>query len=128
MNKILRNEGARPVRQPQHKLNPLMMEVFQEVQKLLDVGVIYPISDSEWMSPVYAVPKKTKITVVRNDKGDLVPKQIQNGWCMCIVYSKLNATTQKDDFPLPFIGLMLNTFAGKADFFLTVLLGIMYNV
>lgn len=57
-----------------------MMEVVQkEVQKLLDAGVIYLISDIEWVSPNHVVSKKTGITVEGNDKGELEPKRIQNG-------------------------------------------------
>ncbi|RVW72726.1 hypothetical protein CK203_056760 [Vitis vinifera] len=48
-----------------------MQEVVQvEVLKLLQVGIIYPISDSPWVSPTQVVPKKSGITVVQNDKGE----------------------------------------------------------
>ncbi|CAM8880314.1 unnamed protein product [Rhodiola kirilowii] len=93
------------------------MEVVQkEVQKLLDVDVIYPISDSQWVSPVHVVPKKTGITVELNAQGELVTKRIQNGWRVCIDYRKLNAVTRKDHFPLPFIDQMLDRLAGKPYF------------
>ena len=46
-----------------------MMEVVKkEILKLISVGIIYPISDSKWVSPVQVVPKKTGITVVKNKK------------------------------------------------------------
>ncbi|CAM8910548.1 unnamed protein product [Rhodiola kirilowii] len=49
------------------------MEVVQkEIQKLLDANVIYPISDSQWVSPVHVVPKKTGITVEENVEGKMV--------------------------------------------------------
>ncbi|CAM8902794.1 unnamed protein product [Rhodiola kirilowii] len=36
------------------------MEIVQkEIQKLMDADVIYPISDSQWVSPVHVVPKKS---------------------------------------------------------------------
>ncbi|CAM8999403.1 unnamed protein product [Rhodiola kirilowii] len=93
------------------------MEVVQkEVQKLLDADVIYPISDSQWVSPVHVVPKKTGITVELNSRGELVTKRIQNGWRVCIDYRKLNAVTRKDHFPLPFIDQMLDRLAGKPYF------------
>ncbi|CAM9000219.1 unnamed protein product [Rhodiola kirilowii] len=93
------------------------MEVVQkEVQKLLDADVIYPISDSQWVSPVHVVPKKTGITVELNAQGELVTKRIQNGWRVCIDYRKLNAVTRKDHFPLPFIDQMLDRLAGKPYF------------
>ena len=45
-------EEAKPVRQPQRRLNPDMQEVVRvEVLKLLQAGIIYPISDSPWVSP-----------------------------------------------------------------------------
>jgi hypothetical protein len=52
-------EDCKPVRQPQRRMNPAMKDIVkQELQKLLDVGFIYPISDSEWVSPLVIVPKK----------------------------------------------------------------------
>ncbi|CAM8999186.1 unnamed protein product [Rhodiola kirilowii] len=117
MHQILLEDGAKPVRQLQRRLNPLMMEVVQkEVQKLLDANMIYPISDSEWVSPVHVVPKKTGITVELNARGELVTKRIQNGWRVCIDYRKLNAVTRKDHFPLSFIDQMLDRLTGKPYF------------
>ena len=85
MHHILLEEGARPSRQPQRRLNPPMMDgVKKEILKLLEVGVIYPISDSNWVSPVQVVPKKTGITVVKNQNDELVPTRVQNGWWVCI--------------------------------------------
>ncbi|KAM2289202.1 hypothetical protein EV1_029831 [Malus domestica] len=88
-----------------------MMEVVKkEIIKLLDCGVIYPISDSKWVSPVQCVPKKSGVTVVANAENELVPQRIQTGWRVCIDYRKLNTTTRKDHFPLPFIDQMLERF------------------
>ena len=54
-----------PSREMQRRLNPHMSEVVRkEIIKLLDADIIYPISDSEWVSPVQVVPKKSGITVV----------------------------------------------------------------
>ena len=59
MHHILLEEGAKPSRQPQRRLNPPMMDVVKkEILKLLEVGVIYPISDSNWVSPLQVVPKR----------------------------------------------------------------------
>ncbi|CAN6579390.1 unnamed protein product [Malus baccata var. baccata] len=74
-----------------------------------DCGVIYPISDSKWVSPVQCVPKKSGVTVVANAENELVPQRIQTGWRVCIDYRKLNATTRNDHFPLPFIDQMLES-------------------
>lgn len=52
-------EGDRPVYQPQRRMNPNLREIVkEELQKLLDAGFIYPMSDSEWVSPLVIVPKK----------------------------------------------------------------------
>ena len=59
MHRILLEDNAKPNRDAQRRLNPIMMDVVKnEILKLLSVGVIYPISDSEWVSPVHVVPKK----------------------------------------------------------------------
>ncbi|XP_070668972.1 uncharacterized protein [Malus domestica] len=115
MHRILLEEGTKPSREAQHRLNPPMMEVVKkEIIKLLDCGMIYPIFDSHWVSPVQVVPKKSGVTVVKNDENELVPTRIQIGWCVCIDYRKLNATTRKDHFLLPFIDQMLERLAGRA--------------
>ncbi|CAN6576804.1 unnamed protein product [Malus baccata var. baccata] len=115
MHRILLEEGSKTSREAQRRLNPPMMEVVKkEVIKLLDCGVIYPISDSKWVSPVQCVPKKSEVTVVANADNELVPQRIQTGWRVCIDYRKLNATTRKDHFPLPFIDQMLERLAGYA--------------
>ena len=67
MHRILLEEEAKPSRQPQRRLNSPMMDVVKkEILKLLKVGVIYLISDSNWVSLVQVVPKKIGITIVKN--------------------------------------------------------------
>ncbi|CAN6579361.1 unnamed protein product [Malus baccata var. baccata] len=115
MHRILLEEGSKTSREVQRRLNPPMMEVVKkEIIKLLDCGVIYPISDSRWVSPVQCVPKKSRVTVVTNAENELVPQCIQTGWRVCIDYRKLNPTTRKNHFPLPFIDQMLERLAGYA--------------
>ncbi|CAN6563494.1 unnamed protein product [Malus baccata var. baccata] len=80
MHHIFLEEGAKPAREAQRRLNPPMMEVVKkEIIKLLDCGVIYPISDSRWVSPIQCVPKKSGVTVVENAENELVPTRIQTG-------------------------------------------------
>ncbi|KAM1079812.1 hypothetical protein EV1_014407 [Malus domestica] len=115
MHRIFLEEGAKPTREAQRRLNPPMMEVVKnEIIKLLDCGVIYPISDSRWVSPVQVVPKKSGVTVVKNAEDEVVPTRIQTGWRVCIDYRKLNNTTRNDHFPLPFIDQMLERLAGHS--------------
>ncbi|GJT71314.1 reverse transcriptase domain-containing protein [Tanacetum coccineum] len=64
----------KPVVQKQRRLNPNMQEVMKkEIIKLLDTGIIYPITDSPWVSPIHCVPKKGGITVVTNERNEFVP-------------------------------------------------------
>ena len=80
-------------------MNPNLRDIVkEEIQKLLEAGFIYLISDSEWVSPLVIVPKK-------NGK-----------WRVCVNYRELNKATQKDHFPLPFIDQVLDTLSGKKFF------------
>jgi hypothetical protein len=113
MHKIHLEEDTKPSREPQRRLNPTMQEVVRgEVIKLLDVGVIYPIFDSKWVSPIHVVPKRAGVTVVQNKEGELVPTRVQSGWRVCIDYRKLNTATRKDHFALPFIDQIVERLAG----------------
>nr|GEZ03990.1 reverse transcriptase domain-containing protein [Tanacetum cinerariifolium] len=57
--KILMEEDFEPAVQHQRRVNPKIQDVIkQEVIKLLDAGLIYPISDSPWVSLVHCVPNK----------------------------------------------------------------------
>ncbi|XP_052725956.1 uncharacterized protein LOC108320155 [Vigna angularis] len=117
MHRILLEDGAKPVRQPQRRQNSVIMDVIKkEVTKLLQVGIIYPISDSQWVSPIHVVPKKTGLTVVKNERDELIPARVQNSWRVCIDYRRLNQATRKDHFPLPFIDQMLERLAGKSHY------------
>ncbi|KAM1404658.1 hypothetical protein ACFX2I_013121 [Malus domestica] len=81
MHHIFLEKGAKPTREAQRRLNPPMMEVVKkEIIKLLDCGVIYPISDSRWVSPIQCVPKKSGVTVVENAENELVLMRIQTDW------------------------------------------------
>ena len=101
------------MRQPQRRLNPHMQEVGRaEVLKLLQVGIIYPISDSTWVSPTQVVPKKSRVSTVRNEKGEEVPTRLTTGWRVCIDYRRLNEVTRKDHFPLPFMDQLLERISG----------------
>ena len=101
-HKIKLEEDAKPVIDHQRRLNPKIKEVVRkEILKLLEAGIIYPVADSEWVSPVHCVPKKGGITVVPNDKDELIPQSIITGYRMVIDFCKLNRNTKKDHYPLP---------------------------
>jgi hypothetical protein len=63
-----------------------MRKIVKEVLKLLKAGVIYPVSNSEWVSPVQVVPKKGGMTIVRNEKNELIPQRTVTSWHMCLDY------------------------------------------
>ncbi|GKF82960.1 hypothetical protein Tco_0244616 [Tanacetum coccineum] len=97
-HKILMEEDYEPSVQHQRQVNPKIHDVInKEVEKLLDVGLIYPISDSPWVSPVHCVPKKGGMTVVKNDENDLGTFQR----CMMAIFHDMIEKTMEvfmDDF------------------------------
>ncbi|GJY37853.1 reverse transcriptase domain-containing protein [Tanacetum coccineum] len=94
-----------------------MQEVVKkEIVKLLDTGIIYPIADSSWVSPIHCVPKKGGITIVTNENNELVLTRTITGWRVCIDYRKLNKAAAKDHFSLPFMDQMLERLAGNKYF------------
>nr|GEV81509.1 reverse transcriptase domain-containing protein [Tanacetum cinerariifolium] len=93
------------------ELIPRSTTSLKKVEKLLDTGLIYPISDSPWVSMVHCVPKKGGFTVVENEENELIPTRLVTGWRVCIDYRKLNEATRKDHFPLPFMDQMLERLA-----------------
>jgi hypothetical protein len=110
-------DQCKPVVDHQRRITHAMREVVKkEVIKLLDAGIIYPVPHSEWVSPVQCVPKKGGLTVVKNEKNELIPQRTMTGWLMCIDYRKPNKATKKDHFPLPFIDEMLERLANHAYF------------
>ncbi|GJU80430.1 reverse transcriptase domain-containing protein [Tanacetum coccineum] len=113
-HKILMEDNVKPTAQDQRWVNPKIHEVIKkEVIKLLEAELIYPISDSPWVSPVHCVPKKGGITIIENDDNELIPTRLITGWRVCIDYRKLNDATRKDHFPLPFMDQMLERLAGN---------------
>ncbi|XP_008229105.1 PREDICTED: uncharacterized protein LOC103328489 [Prunus mume] len=110
MHRILLEEGAKPTREAQRRLNPLMMEVVKkEVIKLLDVGIIYPISDSKWVSPVQVVPKRSGVTIVKNEANELVPTR-----GIEVDKSKVELVSS---LPLPTTVREVRSFLGHAGFY-----------
>ena len=112
MHRIMLEDGHKPSVEAQRRLNPTMKEVVHnEVLKCLDAGVIYPISDSMWVSPVQVVLKKGGPTVIKTENNILLPARTVTGWRICINFRKFNKATRKDHFPLPFLDQMLDSLA-----------------
>ena len=87
---------AKPVVDHQRCLNPKMKEVVRtEILKLLEPGIIYPTYDSRWVSPVHCVPKKGGITVVPNDKNELITQRIVTSYKIVIGFRKLIKLLEK---------------------------------
>ncbi|GJY74276.1 reverse transcriptase domain-containing protein [Tanacetum coccineum] len=115
-HKILMEDDFKPIVQHQRRVNPKIHEVIKaEVIKLLDAGLIYPIFDSPWVSPIQRTSylKKGGMTVITNENNELIPTRFVIGWRVCIDYQKLNDATRKDHFPLPFMDQMLERLAGN---------------
>ena len=90
-----------------------MQEVVRaEVLKLLLASIIYPISNSPWVSRTQVVPKNSGVTIVQNEKEEDMPTCLTTSWWVCIYYRRLNVMTRKDDFPLPFIDQLLERVSG----------------
>ncbi|XP_076942486.1 uncharacterized protein LOC143612366 [Bidens hawaiensis] len=112
MHKIITDPEAIPAHDAQRRLNPNMREVVKkEVLKWLDAGIIFPISDSTWVSPTQTVPKKAGIQITRNERGEEIATRPVTEWRICVDYRKLNAATSKDHFPLPFIDQIIEKLA-----------------
>ena len=89
---------AKPVVDHQRWLNPKMKEVVRmAILKLLEAGIIYPIANSRWVSPVRCVPKKGG-TIVPNDKNELISQRIVTSYRIVIDFRKLNKSTRKDHY------------------------------
>ena len=116
-HRIFLEDESRPVREAQRRLNPRVWEaVKEEILKWLNMEIIYPISDSQWVSPVHVVSKKAGVTVTANEKGEEIQTRLPTKWRVCIDYRKLNSATKKDHFPLPFIDQILYRLAGSNYF------------
>ncbi|GER50519.1 genome polyprotein [Striga asiatica] len=86
MHWIILEEGAKPFRDSQRRLNPNMMEVVKkEVLKLYSEGLIYPVADSEWVSPIHVVSKKGGITVIENEKKEMILDRLSGHQFYCFL-------------------------------------------
>nr|GEX48546.1 reverse transcriptase domain-containing protein [Tanacetum cinerariifolium] len=80
-HKIIIEDDFEPAVQHQRRVNPKIHDVNKkDVLKLLDARLIYPISDSPWVSPVHYVPKMGGFTVVENEENELILTRLVMGW------------------------------------------------
>nr|GEY99463.1 reverse transcriptase domain-containing protein [Tanacetum cinerariifolium] len=99
-HKILLEEDYVPKVQSQRRVNPKIHDVIKkEVEKLLDTGLIYPISDNPWVNPVHCVPKKGGMTMVTNDENELVPTRLVTRWLLS--NTNRSKRPEKDHIHLP---------------------------
>ena len=93
-HKIQLMPDHKPSIEYQRCLNLPMKEVVKkEIIKWLDAGVIYPIANSSLVCPFQCVPKKWGMTVVPNERNELVPMRPVTGWRVCMDYRILNSWT-----------------------------------
>ena len=79
-HRIYLEDNAKPSREVQRRLNPHMREIFKdEILKWLKAEIIYPISDSSWISPVHMVPKKSGITIERSEEAIELATRLTTG-------------------------------------------------
>nr|GEW40572.1 hypothetical protein [Tanacetum cinerariifolium] len=107
-HKILMEEDYKPAVQHQRRDNPKIHDVIKkEVEKLLDAGLIYPISDSPWVSPVDCVPKKGGFTVVENEENELILTRLVTRWrdySDCEVFRALSFSITRASHPQLHLG------------------------
>ncbi|XP_076911769.1 uncharacterized protein LOC143569844 [Bidens hawaiensis] len=114
MHNIITVPEVKPAHGTQRRLNPNMREVVKnEVLKWLDVGIIFLISDSTWVSPTQIVPKKTGIQITWNEAGEEIATHSVTRWSICVDYRKLNVVTSKDHFPLSFMYQIIEKLSGQ---------------
>ena len=95
-------------------LNPHLQVVKKEILKLLSANIIYPISDSAWVSPIQIVHKKGGIIMLEH--GEIIPTGTVTWWRMCTNFRKVNSAIRRDYFPLPFIDQILGRLVGHKIF------------
>jgi len=91
-HKIEMDTTIPPIDHSKYRLNPNYITTMkQDIDKLLIASFIH-MEEATWLSLIMVVPKK-------NGKLKII----------CVDFRKLNSTTKKDPFPLPFTNEVLNT-------------------
>ena len=88
---------VRPVKKIPYKLAHKYKEIVKkEIDNMLAAGIIYPVYQSEWVSPMVVQPKKHDPTKLR----------------ICVDFKELNKATLTDPFPTPYADGIFNEVAG----------------
>nr|GEU54198.1 reverse transcriptase domain-containing protein [Tanacetum cinerariifolium] len=128
-HKILMEEDYKQTFQSQRRVNLKIHDVIKkEVIKIFDAIMIYPISDSPWVSPIHCVPKKGDMTIVANENNELISTTLVTNWRVCIDYRKLNDATRKGHFLLPFMDQMLERLAGNEFYYFLDELSVYFQI
>lgn len=100
---ILLKPDARPVKHRPYQLNPRIKEKFKlEIDKMPKAGLILPVEESEWVSPIIIQNKKDKSKI-----------------CVCVDYQSLNNAYIHEPFPTPFSDEVLENVAGNEAYSFT---------
>jgi hypothetical protein len=100
--KIPLKPGAKPIQHRPYRLNPRYKEkVKDEIDKMIDVGIIEPVEESEWIIPMVVQENKTE------------------GIQICMVLRKLNNACLHDPFPTPFTDDVLDNVVGQKPYSFT---------
>lgn len=89
-------EGAIPIQKRPYRMNKnYVARVTDEIDRMLEVGIIFRVQTSEWVSSI-VISLKKDTTQIR----------------ICVDFRCLNAVTIKDPFPIPFMDIVLEEVAG----------------
>ena len=91
--------------------------ILKEILKLLNVGIIHPISYAKWVSLIHVVPKKKGIKILKNENNEFILTRTIMGWCTCIEYSKSIKAAREDSFSLPFIDQIVERLTKNSYFY-----------
>jgi hypothetical protein len=94
--KIPLKTDARPVKQRPYRLNPkYKQKVHIELDRMLEVGIIEPVEESEWISPMVVQDKKSR------------------EFRICVYLTKLNDACLHDQLPTLFTDEVLDNVGGQ---------------
>jgi len=101
--KIVLKPGVRPMKHKPYRLNPRVKEkVKREIDKMLDAGIIFPVDEADWISPI-VIQNKKDLTEIR----------------VCVNYRSLNNACVHIPFPTPFSDEVLDNVAGNEAYSFT---------